>query len=197
MSEAQQRRRRQLKISRLEIVAQLYKQGNSMRKIQSEVMKRLGLETYGVSTVKRDIDTLLKEWRDSRLEDMDLALQLELERIDDTVRELWSQWEKSKEDYVRQVQSRKGSPKRNQETGEETIKTYNVENTTTNIVGLGNPQYISEIRQQLAERRKLLGLYAAEKREITGKDGKDLIAEPIMIEIIDSRDKVDAEDTDN
>ena len=77
MSEAQQRKRRQLKLSRLEIVAQLYKRGYSIRKIQSEVMKRLGLETYSTATVNRDIQTLLKEWRESRLENMDLALQLE------------------------------------------------------------------------------------------------------------------------
>lgn len=197
MSEAQQRRRRQLKISRLEIVAQLYKRGNSMRKIQSEVMTRLGLETYGVSTVKRDIDTLLKEWRDSRLEDMDLALQLELERIDEAVRDLWEQWEKSKTDYTKTSSKRKGSPIKDGKTGTSQIKTYQKEETETEVIRLGDPSYIAEIRQQLAERRKLLGLYAAEKREITGKDGKDLMADPIMIEIIDSRDKVDAEDTDN
>ena len=75
MSEAQQRKRRQLKISRLEIVAQLYKRGYSVRKIQSEVMKRLGLETYSTSTVQRDINTLLQEWRESRLTDIDLAMQ--------------------------------------------------------------------------------------------------------------------------
>lgn len=197
MSEAQQRRRRQLKISRLEIVAQLYKRGNSMRKIQAEVMTRLGLETYGVSTVKRDIDTLLKEWRDSRLEDMDLALQLELERIDEAVRDLWEQWEKSKTDYTKTSSKRKGSPIKDGKTGTSQIKTYQKEETETEVIRLGDPSYIAEIRQQLAERRKLLGLYAAEKREITGKDGKDLMADPIMIEIIDSRDKVDAEDTDN
>lgn len=197
MSEAQQRRRRQLKISRLEIVAQLYKRGNSMRKIQSEVMKRLGLETYGVTTVKRDIDTLLKEWRESRMEDMDLALQLELERIDEAVRDLWEQWEKSKTDYTKTSSKRKGSPIKDGKTGTSQIKTYQKEETETEVIRLGDPSYIAEIRQQLAERRKLLGLYAAEKREITGKDGKDLMAEPIMIEIIDSRDKVDAEDTDN
>lgn len=197
MSEAQQRRRRQLKLSRLEIVAQLYKRGNSMRKIQAEVMTRLGLETYGVSTVKRDIDTLLKEWRDSRLEDMDLALQLELERIDEAVRDLWEQWEKSKTDYTKTSSKRKGSPIKDGKTGTSQIKTYQKEETETEVIRLGDPSYIAEIRQQLAERRKLLGLYAAEKREITGKDGKDLMADPIMIEIIDSRDKVDAEDTDN
>lgn len=195
MSKPQYKKQAQMKLARLEIVGKLYKRGYSVRCIRAEVMKRLSLETYSISTCQKDIHTLLDEWRENRLDDMDMALQLELERIDDTVRELWSQWEKSKEDYVRQVQNRKGSPKRNQETGEETIKTYNVENTTTNIVRLGNPSYISEIRQQLAERRKLLGLYAPDKREITGKDGKDLITDPIMIEIIDSRDKVDAEDT--
>jgi transcriptional regulator with XRE-family HTH domain len=33
--------------------------------------------------------------------------------------------------------------------------------------------------------------------EITGKDGKDLTVEPVTIEIIDSRDKVDAKDTND
>lgn len=169
MSKQQYKKQAQMKLARLEIVGKLYKRGYSVRGIREEVLKRLALDTYSLSTCQKDIQTLLEEWRETRLEDMDMALQLELERIDDTVRELWSQWEKSKEDYVRQVQSRKGSPKRNQETGEETIKTYNVENTTTNIVGLGNPQYISEIRQQLAERRKLLGLYAPEKKDISGE----------------------------
>lgn len=169
MSKQQYKKHAQMKLARLEIVGKLYKRGYSVRGIREEVLNRLALDTYSLSTCQKDIQTLLEEWRETRLDDMDMALQLELERIDDTVRELWSQWEKSKEDYVRQVQNRKGSPKRNQETGEETIKTYNVENTTTNIVGLGNPQYISEIRQQLAERRKLLGLYAPEKKDISGE----------------------------
>lgn len=184
-----------MKLARLDIVAQLYKRGNSMRKIQAEVIKRLGLNTYSTATVKRDIDCLLQEWRNSRLEDMDLALQLELERIDEAVRDLWEQWEKSKADYTKTSSKRKGSPVKDG-TGTK-IKTYQKEETETEVVRLGDPSYIAEIRQQLAERRKLLGLYAPDKREITGKDGKDLMTDPIMIEIIDSRDKVDAKDTDN
>lgn len=35
---------------------------------------------------------------------------------------------------------------------------------------------------------------AVSKQEITGKDGKDLIPEPITIEIIDSRDKITSKD---
>jgi len=168
MSEAQQRKRRKLKLSRLEIVAQLYKRGYSIRKIQSEVMKRLGLETYSTATVNRDIQTLLKEWRESRLENMDLALQLELERIDETCRELWEQWEKSKTDYTKTDRKQKGSPTRDSKTGETSIRTYQTERKETEVIRLGDPSYIAEIRQQLAERRKLLGLYAPEKKDISG-----------------------------
>ena len=169
MSKQQQKRRNQLKEARLEIVAQLYKRGYSIRKIKSEVMKRLELKTYSTDTVHRDIQSLLKEWRESRLEDMDAALQLELTRIDDTVRELWEQWEKSKEDYTMTQRKRKGAPPRNNTGGDNNngnIRTFSVEEKTQNVVGLGNPAYISEIRAQLAERRKLLGLYAKEKGEM-------------------------------
>lgn len=171
MSKPQRKKQAQIKLARLEIVATLYKRGHSTRQIQAEVMKRLDLPTYSLGTVHRDIQTLLDEWRMSRIEDMDAALQLELERIDDTVRELWAQWEKSKEDYFRTTNTRRGAPKRKnagQTSGDSNIETYGIEESRTNIVGLGNPQYISEIRQQLAERRKLLGLYAPEKKDISG-----------------------------
>lgn len=93
---------------------------------------------------------------------------MELERIDDTVRELWSQWEKSKENYIRTSKTRRGAPKTDKETNETKFETFGVEDYSTNVVALGNPAYISEIRQQLAERRKLLGLYAPEKKDIRG-----------------------------
>ena len=168
MSKAQDKKRNQLKLARLEIVAQLYKRGYSIRKILSEVVKRLELKTYSLATVHKDIQTLLDEWRENRIEDMDAALQLELERIDDTVRELWEQWEKSKTDYTKTARKQKGSPTRDNQTGQTSIRTYQTERTETEVIRLGDPSYISEIRQQLAERRKLLGLYAPEKKDISG-----------------------------
>lgn len=168
MSKAQDKKRNQLKLARLEIVAQLYKRGYSIRKIQSEVVKRLELKTYSLATVHKDIQTLLDEWRENRIEDMGAALQLELERIDDTVRELWEQWEKSKTDYTKTARKQKGSPTRDNQTGQTSIRTYQTERTETEVIRLGDPSYISEIRQQLAERRKLLGLYAPEKKDISG-----------------------------
>lgn len=197
MSEMQYRRRRQAKLARLEIVSQLYLRQYSVRQIRAEVMRRLDLKTYSLDTVHGDIQTILKELREFRLDNTEQAVQLELERIDETCRELWKQWEKSKEDYVRQTKRKRGVIS----SGNSTNIT-NVDTTENNVVGLGNPAYISEIRAQQQERRKLLGLYAAVKTEVTGKDGKDLIPS-ISVEIIDSRDKVaevdrdDAEDTDN
>ncbi len=164
----------QAKEVRLEIVARLYKRGYSYRQIQAEVLKRLGLRTYSLKTVAGDIRTLLSEWRETRLENTDEALQLELERIDEAVRELWEQWDKSKEDYTSTVSTRKGAPGRNDSTGASEIRTYSVGSRDSNVVGLGNPSYISEIRAQLAERRKLLGLYAPEKRQVEGRVGGTL-----------------------
>ena len=48
-------------------------------------MKRLALDSYSLGTVQKDIKTLLEEWRENRIEDMDAALQLELERIDEAL----------------------------------------------------------------------------------------------------------------
>lgn len=170
MSKPQRKRQSQIKLARLEIVAAMYKRGHSYRQIQAEVMKRLDLKAYSLQTIHADVKTLLEEWREYRIEDMDAALQLELSRIDDTVRELWSQWEKSKEDYFRTKNTRRGVPSKSKDKKQRdsSIETYGIEEQRTNVVGLGNPAYISEIRQQLAERRKLLGLYAPEKKDISG-----------------------------
>lgn len=171
MSDNEYKQRRQVKEGRLVIVAELYKKGYSIRAIRAEVISRLALPSYSVATVHSDIKSLLKEWREGRLDDMDDALQLELTRIDDTVRELWGQWEKSKEDYTKTQRKRKGAPARNTNqdgNNEGGIRTFSIEEHTQEVIGLGNPAYISEIRQQLSERRKLLGLYAPEKKDIQG-----------------------------
>lgn len=196
--------RRKVKEGRMLIVAELYKKGYSVKKIADEVKQRMNT-TCSTRTVWNDINTLLKEWRETRIEDMDLRLQYELECIDDNICELWKQWEKSKEDYTKQYNKRVGVPMpqdassegNEQGGGNNEIVTIRREQSEQNEVGLGDPRYIAEIRQQQMERRKLLGIYSPEKREVTGKDGKDLVADPIMIEIIDSRSKVDAKDTDN
>lgn len=179
-------RRNKIKEGRKEIIAPLYKRGWSVRKIAEEVRTRMNT-TCSTRTIWNDINELLDEWRAARIQDVDARLQLELERIDDAVQELWEQWDKSKEDWVREHNKRVGVPvpviDGQQQNGEATeIVTVKRENTSENVVGLGNPAYIAEIRQQLSERRKLLGLYAATKTEVTGKDGTPLIPVEKMTE---------------
>lgn len=166
MSLPQDRRRRQLKTARLDIIAELYKRGYSLRKITEEVKRRLNIPKLAVSTTYNDVQTLLKEWRESRIENIDQALQLELERIDDTTAELWEQWDKSKEEAQKTTTTRSGRIKGKGSSG---IETDAVSESRTNVGGLGNPAYIAEIRQQLIERRKLLGLYAPEARQVKGE----------------------------
>ena len=166
MSLPQDRRKRQLKTARLDIISELYKRGYSLRKITEEVKRRLNIPKLAVSTTYNDVQTLLKEWRESRIENIDQALQLELERIDDTTAELWEQWDKSKEEAQKTTTTRSGRIKGKGGSG---IETDAVSESRTNVGGLGNPSYIAEIRQQLIERRKLLGLYAPEARQVKGE----------------------------
>lgn len=167
MSKMQNQRRSQAKMARLEIVAQMFLRQHTVRQIRAEVMKRLNLSTYSTATVQNDIRTVLEELQQQRLDNAEYALQLELERIDETCRELWTQWEKSKEDHVRIMKKRKGVPQFGDEGGKS--KTTQIENRESKFVGFGNVAYISEIRAQLQERRKLLGLYAPEKKELSGE----------------------------
>lgn len=175
-------RRNHLKEGRKEIIAPLYKRGWSIAKIAEEVKTRMNT-TCSTRTVWNDINELLDEWRAARIQDVDQRLQLELERIDDAVQELWEQWDKSKEDYVRERNKRIGVPAPTDNNGEASeIVTVKRENNSESVIMLGNPAYIAEIRQQLAERRKLLGLYAATKTEVTGKDGTPLVPTEKMTE---------------
>jgi len=168
MSSIQTQRRNQVKIARLEIIADLYKRGWSIRKIKSELIQRLGLSSCSTSTVQKDIKSLIAEWKECRLTDSSEAVQLELERIDDAVRELWDQWDKSKQDYTKTSSKRKGRPTQGQSTQVDGgLRTVEREETETEVIALGDVSYIAEIRAQLIERRKLLGLYAPEKSDVT------------------------------
>ena len=167
-------RRLQRKQARLEIVAPLYKKGYNYPEIRREVMSRLELETYSTSTLHKDIQTLLQEWREERIDDTDQLLTVELLRIDTACKELWEQWELSKQDKSKQTQKQTGIPTGS---GGENggVATLKLENSKITETTLGDPRYIAEIRAQLVERRKLLGLYAPNKTELTGKDGEPLV----------------------
>lgn len=148
--------------ARRNIVGELYVKGWSIRQIADEVGRRLGTKPPAYDTIQRDQKALLAEWREKRVEVMDDLVAKELQATDYAIRELWEQWEKSKLDYSTKKLVRKGEVVR----GAGDVQTRGVSEETEEVVSLGDPAYISEIRAQMAERRKLLGLYAPEKKEI-------------------------------
>lgn len=163
---------RQAQIVRMDIIAQLYKRGYSYRQMQEEVKARLDLQSYSLRTVHKDVNTLLAEWREMRIENMDLAVQLELERIDDVIREAWEAWEKSKQDGDKTRTKQTGMPTQpgdgDEGGGNGEIITIKLERTTEEQTNCGDPRYLEIIHKNLTERRKLLGLYSPEKREVSG-----------------------------
>lgn len=186
---------RQAQIVRLDIISELYKRGYSYREIRDEVMARLDLSSFSLRTVSKDVNRLLQEWRETRIENTDLALQLELERLDAIVKEAWAAWEKSKEDYTTRNSKQKGVPgdlvKKSDYEGSDTkseeIITVQMEQSSKEVVCTGDPRYLDIIHKALIERRKLLGLYAPEKKDISG----GMSFEALLMEtgIVDNEEK--------
>ena len=205
--------RRKAKEARLEIVAELYAKGKSYSKIRTAVMERLGLETYSKATVEKDVKTLLKEWREARLEDTDEAVTLFLERNRQHYEEAREEWERSREKASLVSVKEKGlNLKRKKEAdGEDTGKPkrkigfetassaasvdakaekpegpadpennqpefipITKETKTTDVLPEGDPRYMDLMIKLEEQRAKILGLYAPEKQEITGRDGVPL-----------------------
>ena len=181
LNDRQQRKKRQSKAARLNIVSEYYKKGYSLRQIAEKVKEINHLaKAPSPNTIRSDLATLTEEWLEHRLTDRDELVQLELERIDACLVELWQAWEKSKQDFTQEKAEQKhtlmGGVKGTQEakdTNEKPILTESKQQKNE-VRKYGDVAYIAEIRQQLMERRKLLGLYKPELKEITGRDGAPL-----------------------
>ena len=169
MTNDPRRRDKQVAEGRRLIVAECYKKGMTIRQTCDEVMVRTGMDKPpGTKTVFNDRNILLKEWRKERVTDMDDLITLELARIDAAIFELWGAWEKSKTDHKSKFSKQKGELPTDSKNGDKPKVNY-IEQGHKEEINFGDPRYISEVRAQLAERRKLLGLYAPEKKDLTSK----------------------------
>ena len=131
-----------------------------------ETKARLGLTSYSSRTLSKDIKRLLAEWREQRLTDTEELMQKELAVIDDIIKEAWIAWNKSKADKTQRSAKQKGVPG---DDGSGTdVVTLQMEQATKELICYGDPRYLDVIDRQAKERRKLLGLYAPEKKEFSG-----------------------------
>ena len=143
---------------RMQIVAPLWRKGWTMKEIRDEVMKRLGLETLGVKTVWSDVQRLIKEWQDERLENTEDRITAELARIDLVIKEAWTAWEKSKEDYDRRTKSGEFTPKKDKQGVVVTMDIIRQFQNEAQERCYGNPKYLDVILKAMEQRCKLLGL---------------------------------------
>ena len=184
LNKRQRQKANQLKEARLQIVSELWLKGWSSRKIAEEATKRLQpAKPINQSTITRDKDLLLKQWHADNMGNVEDWVQLELARIDECILELWREWEKSKQDTTKQEAQKEEVLLAGKDGGKDGGKPTKLPVTKTKqkqsvVLGMGNVAYIVEIRQQLMERRKLLGLYKPDRQEITGKDGAPLNPAP-------------------
>lgn len=155
---------KQMKLARLEIVAKLFKRGYSYADIQREVREQLGMDSgYSLRTVHKDVHTLLEEWRETRIDDMDKAMQAELARLNEMEKEAWQEWDKSKLDHE------KKRAKQQRVSGEGGDDAVRMEQQREEVVGFGDPRYLDIVHKCGIERRKMLGLYSPEKKDISGE----------------------------
>ncbi len=178
-------KRRQIREARLQIVSELRLQGKSVRQIAEAVTARLQLpKKVSTFTIHSDLKLLLQQWREDNNQNTEEWVQLEVARVDMLIAELYEAWEKSKTDYeqVRQRQERghfelpatedeEGKAKGKRKTPSPYIKQIQ---SRENVTNYGHVGYISEIRKLLEYRAKLLGLYAPDRKELTGANGQPL-----------------------
>lgn len=148
-----------LRIQRRRIVARVKLRGGAYRDIQAAVKSEMHIETYSLATVKKDWEACLHEFQQERIENTEQLVTMELQRIDKIIVEAWEAWEKSKK---AKSTEKKGTPR----TAGEIATLYIKE--VQSALECGDPRYLEVINKQLQERRKLLGLYAPEKHDVSG-----------------------------
>lgn len=143
---------------RMQIVAPLWRQSWTLNEIREEVMKRLGLKTYSLKCVYTDVQRLIKEWQEERLENTDDKITAELARIDLVIKEAWQMWEKSKQDYKTKKQKQEGMPRTDEKGRQISIDTIKAMMEDSEKRAFGDPRYLDIILRAMQQRCKLLGL---------------------------------------
>jgi len=145
-------------------VAKLVRRGKSKASIARQ---------FGVAPIQitRDYDELLREWRESRIEDVDAQQNIALAKLSELESEAWEQWERSKEDGKRIVENEGGGP--------------NTVGTSTTTTGqCGDPRYLETVRKCIEDQRKILGIDVADTNDTLGDKGE-------IIQMVIVKDRAD------
>jgi hypothetical protein len=111
------------------------------------------------STVCRDVKAIKQAWLDSTIEDRNLYVQQELQRLSMVESEYWAAWERSQQSIVTATESEDGlmdavEAQMTEAVGGSALKTTKRTQTTA-----GNPQFLGGVVKVIETRSKLLGLF--------------------------------------
>lgn len=127
--------------------------------LQVDIAQEVGIDQ---STVSRDLKAIRDEWLKSTLVDFNEAEGRELAKIDAVEVEAWAAFERSKEDREISVQESVDGDSNRQKAQ---IRTEGRD---------GDPKWLEIVLKCSEQRRKILGIDAPVKSEVTGKDGGPL-----------------------
>lgn len=134
--------------------------------IRGQSKKAIALaNNISVSTVNDIIRDSKDAWRDYRIEDYDLLLTIELERINRIEAEAWDAYEKSKKPLVTQTRHSDGQY---DPAGKLIITKHEIKTQDRHP----DPRYMNIIQWCTEQRLKIMGGYAPEKHAATTPDGK-------------------------
>jgi DNA primase len=138
-------------------IAEMYLKG----KYQQEMADWLNAHRpYQLSQrqISSDIKTIHNRWIKSQA-NFDTNKSAELAKIDRLEREYWDAWERSLEEFKSRTAKSKGASTDGKENIEKTLRTEDRN---------GDPRFLQGIERCIAQRTKILGIEAPEKREHSG-----------------------------
>ena len=172
MKLARKARTKEQREADMNTLARLYVKGTS----QMEISKRIGISQAQVSI---DLKKLLKQWQDTRLNEIDRYKHEQLLRVNMIEEEMWAAWEKSKTKGKKTTTKGKAGKlieKKDPLTGmkskvEGDEEYWRVGEQEEEPIG-GDMQYMNGIQWCMQERAKILGLYAPKKVANTDPTGE-------------------------
>ena len=118
-----------------------------------DIVAALGMEPSQYKTIRRDINKIRDEWRESRIKDYGAVQSEELAKLEELEREYWAAWERSKVERKHTRTKRKTGAKQDdgasKQTDEAEVKKIQVD---------GNPDFLDGVLRCIAKRCDILGL---------------------------------------
>lgn len=141
----------------LNIIARMYLRGNSIRQIVDFINAESKRKT-SIRTVHNDIQTLLVEYKEQRIVELEDAQRVELAKLNEVEKTAWEAWERSKQKETQTDKSVTGEKAR-------------TESGTTKEETPGDPRFLQLVMNCIDKRCKILGLDAPVTIQGTGADG--------------------------